>query len=111
MLPRHNTGAWPGRTLFVVASEHQVPLNAEASDGLDVVALALKLRRSLGPRMSRSLSNLGDGLLTDAGLLRRYDPRAIHDGLPGRVGAFLACTFSLAQCQALLGRTAPARRT
>ena len=63
------------------------------------------------PRIAGTVDAVSHDLRTDAGLLLRYDPRASDDGLPGREGAFLACTFWLAQCQALLGRTAAARST
>jgi GH15 family glucan-1,4-alpha-glucosidase len=63
------------------------------------------------PRIAGTVDAVSHDLRTDSGLLLRYDPRASHDGLPGREGAFLACTFWLAQCQALLGRTAAARST
>jgi GH15 family glucan-1,4-alpha-glucosidase len=63
------------------------------------------------PRIAGTVDAVSHDLRTDAGLVLRYDPRASHDGLPGREGAFLACTFWLAQCQALLGRTAAARST
>jgi GH15 family glucan-1,4-alpha-glucosidase len=44
--------------------------------------------------------------LDDGGLVRRY---TAADGLPGREGAFVACTFWLAECLAGLGRIDDAR--
>jgi GH15 family glucan-1,4-alpha-glucosidase len=44
--------------------------------------------------------------LDDHGLVRRYDA---DDGLPGREGAFIACTFWLAECLSGQGRHDEAR--
>src|ERR1700712_4837582 len=63
------------------------------------------------PRIVPTVDAVTHDLQTDAGLLLRYDPRASDDGLPGNEGAFLACTFWLAECQALLGRTTDATVT
>jgi len=63
------------------------------------------------PRIVATIDAVTADLSTDAGLLLRYDPRASNDGLAGTEGAFLACTFWLAECQALLGRTADATAT
>jgi GH15 family glucan-1,4-alpha-glucosidase len=52
------------------------------------------------PRMLSTADVLAEAL-EDGGLLRRYDG---DDGLPGREGAFLACTFWLAECLAGQGR-------
>jgi GH15 family glucan-1,4-alpha-glucosidase len=57
------------------------------------------------PRMLSTADVLAGGL-EDGGLLRRYDS---DDGLPGREGAFLACTFWLVECLALQGRHDDAR--
>jgi GH15 family glucan-1,4-alpha-glucosidase len=48
------------------------------------------------PRMVRTTDAIRTGLDQD-GLLRRYDS---PDGLPGEEGAFLACSFWLAECLA-----------
>jgi GH15 family glucan-1,4-alpha-glucosidase len=57
------------------------------------------------PRMVSTTDVVMEGL-ESGGLLRRYSS---DDGLPGREGAFLACTFWLVECLARQGRVEAAR--
>jgi GH15 family glucan-1,4-alpha-glucosidase len=56
-------------------------------------------------RMLRTTDAIRDAL-DDGGLLRRY---INDDGLPGREGAFIACSFWLVECLAHQGRSDDAR--
>ena len=61
------------------------------------------------PRVRGTIESIERRLLVD-GFLRRYDPATSDDGLPGTEGAFLACSFWLADAYVLTGRVADARR-
>ena len=63
---------------------------------------------SSDPRVRGTVALIERRLLRD-GLVRRYESRA-GDGLRGGEGAFLACSFWLADNYVLLGRRADARR-
>jgi GH15 family glucan-1,4-alpha-glucosidase len=89
----------PGRGTF---------LQAFGLPDLDAAVLRLPSTGFLAyddPRMLSTADVLADAL-DDGGLLRRYDG---DDGLPGREGAFLACTFWLVECLAGQGRRDEAR--
>ncbi|MBZ4374622.1 glycoside hydrolase family 15 protein [Corallococcus sp. AS-1-6] len=62
------------------------------------------------PRMRDTVAAIERDLLRD-GFVRRYatDSEDSGDGLPGGEGAFLACSFWLADCYVLMGREADAR--
>jgi GH15 family glucan-1,4-alpha-glucosidase len=61
------------------------------------------------PRVRSTVEAIERHLMAD-GFVRRYDPGASNDGLPGSEGAFLACSFWLADNLVLLGRRDDARR-
>jgi GH15 family glucan-1,4-alpha-glucosidase len=61
------------------------------------------------PRVQGTIAAVERELLVD-GFLLRYDTRAGTDGLPGREGAFLACTFWLVDAYVLMKRIDDARR-
>jgi GH15 family glucan-1,4-alpha-glucosidase len=58
---------------------------------------------SSDPRMRGTVAAIEKHLLRD-GFLLRYDAEQSNDGLPGSEGAFLACTFWLADNYAFEGR-------
>lgn len=60
------------------------------------------------PRMVRTVDRVREELERD-GLLLRYHPASTDDGLEGGEGAFIACTFWLAECLARQGRRPEAR--
>jgi GH15 family glucan-1,4-alpha-glucosidase len=83
-------------------------LQAFGETGLDAAVLRLPAVGFVeydDPRMVSTADVLA-AELEDGGLLRRYDA---DDGLPGREGAFLACTFWLAELLARQGRGELAR--
>jgi GH15 family glucan-1,4-alpha-glucosidase len=55
-------------------------------------------------RMMRTVDVIAERL-NEGGLIRRYRHR---DGLPGKEGVFIACSFWLAECYARMGRMAEA---
>ena len=61
------------------------------------------------PRVAGTIAAIEDELLED-GFLHRYRTREHVDGLPPGEGAFLACSFWLADAYLLLNRPADARR-
>jgi GH15 family glucan-1,4-alpha-glucosidase len=61
------------------------------------------------PRMRGTVAAVERRLFVD-GFLLRYHPDTSHDGVPGRDGAFLACSFWLADAYVLMKRLDEARR-
>ena len=61
------------------------------------------------PRVARTVSVIERELMRD-GFVERYRTTSGVDGLPAGEGAFLLCTFWLADNYTLMGRTADARR-
>ncbi|HYG71503.1 MAG TPA: glycoside hydrolase family 15 protein [Actinomycetota bacterium] len=81
------------------------------SDRLDASLLKIPLVGFLpasDDRVQGTIRAVQDGLSAD-GFVARYRNDPEVEGLPGREGAFLACTFWLADCLALSGRPDEAR--
>jgi GH15 family glucan-1,4-alpha-glucosidase len=75
--------------------------------GLDASVLALPLRRVIPadhPRMVATTAVIEHRLGAGNGLLHRYLPEQSPDGLPGREGVFLLCSFWLVDNLAGQGR-------
>jgi GH15 family glucan-1,4-alpha-glucosidase len=60
------------------------------------------------PRVVATVEAIERELMTD-GFVRRYRTESRLDGVAGDEGAFLMCTFWLADCLQMIGRTAEAR--
>jgi GH15 family glucan-1,4-alpha-glucosidase len=78
---------------------------------LDASVLLLPLVGFLSPTDPRVRSTVAaiERGLTEDGFVLRYDPQARRDGVPEGEGAFLACSFWLADNLILLGRRRAAR--
>jgi alpha,alpha-trehalase len=75
--------------------------------GLDASILALPLRRVIPadhPRMVATVEAVSERLSPAPDLVFRYDPEQSPDGLPGDEGAFVLCSFWLADNLAFQGR-------
>jgi GH15 family glucan-1,4-alpha-glucosidase len=82
-------------------------VQAYGSKQLDAATLLIPLVGFLpasDPRVAGTVAAIQRRLMAD-GLLRRYDTTSIDDGLPDGEGAFLACSFWLADNLNLQGRT------
>jgi GH15 family glucan-1,4-alpha-glucosidase len=82
------------------------------STQLDASALLIPLVGFLpasDERVRSTVDAIGRRLMRD-GLVLRYDTRRTRDGLSGREGAFLACSFWYADNLVLLGRHREARK-
>ena len=62
------------------------------------------------PRFIATVAAVERDLVAADGLVLRYDSETVEDGLPPGEGAFLACSFWLANAYVLLGREADAVR-
>ena len=81
------------------------------SDDLDASVLMMPLVGFLppdDPRVVSTVEAVQRELMVD-GFVLRYQNRSGVDGLPGTEGAFLPCTFWLADCLTLMGRHDEAR--
>jgi GH15 family glucan-1,4-alpha-glucosidase len=78
------------------------------SDALDASLLMIPLVEFLPATDPRTVSTVEaiQRELTEDGFVLRYDTSGAHevDGLEGREGAFLACSFWLADCLGMMGR-------
>jgi GH15 family glucan-1,4-alpha-glucosidase len=81
-------------------------VQAYGSSLLDASTLMIPLVGFLppdDPRVRGTVECIERGLVVD-GLVLRYDSAVTQDGLPAGEGAFLACSFWLADCYLMLGR-------
>jgi GH15 family glucan-1,4-alpha-glucosidase len=87
-------------------------VQAYGSDQLDATSLLIPAVGFLPPIDARVRSTIEavERRLMPNGFVMRYDTRASDDGLPPGEGAFLACSFWLADAYVLLGRRDDARK-
>lgn len=86
-------------------------VQAYGSDALDASLLHIPLVGFLPPDDPRVVGTVEavQRDLTEDGLVLRYRTHEVEDGLPPGEGAFLACSFWLADALVLMGREAEAR--
>src|SRR4051794_5961550 len=94
-------------------AERETFVQTYGADALDAALLMIPLVGFLpadDPRVAGTVRAIQRELSVD-GFVMRYDPDRTDDGLQGRGGTFLPCTFWLAECLALLGDRDEARTT
>ncbi|HZE12576.1 MAG TPA: glycoside hydrolase family 15 protein [Chthoniobacterales bacterium] len=87
-------------------------MQSYGSDQLDAALLMMPLVGFLparDPRVRNTIDAIKRELMQDGFVLRYRPQRSKADGLPGSEGAFLPCSFWLANCLHLIGRTEEAR--
>lgn len=92
-------------------SQRNCFVQAYGSDQLDASLLLIPQLGFLPPddrRVLGTVAAIERELMVD-GLVRRYNTAATDDGLPAGEGAFLACSFWLADAYAMCGRRAEAQ--
>lgn len=80
---------------------------SEALDASSLLVCSLGFVRADDPRFRKTVEAIERELML-GGLVMRYRVEDTPDGLPGEEGAFLACSFWLADAYVLLGRRAAA---
>jgi GH15 family glucan-1,4-alpha-glucosidase len=93
-------------------AEHNAFVQSYESKQADASTLVIALVGFLPPDDPRVIGTVAyvEKHLLDGGLVLRYDSHATDDGLPPGEGAFLACSFWLADNYVLMGRLDDARR-
>jgi GH15 family glucan-1,4-alpha-glucosidase len=89
------------------SEEHGCFTQAYGSKLMDASLLTLPLVGFLpadDPRVVGTVKCIEERLLDDDGFVLRYHSGDTDDGLPAGEGAFLACSFWLADCYAMMGR-------
>jgi GH15 family glucan-1,4-alpha-glucosidase len=92
-------------------AERRTFTQSYGSRGLDAATLMIPVVGFLPPddeRVVGTVEAIQRELMAD-GFVLRYDTREADDGLPPGEGAFLPCSFWLADCLALIGRHDEAR--
>lgn len=87
-------------------------VQAYGSKDLDASALMLPLIGFVDPNDPKAIGTVEaiERELMPNGLVQRYDPKTVDDGLPGCEGTFLACSFWLVDNYHLQGRAEDAER-
>ncbi len=83
------------------------------SDRLDASSLMIPIQGFLpadDPRVLSTIDAIAERLTDERGMVYRYDTSDSTDGLEGREGTFVLCTFWLAQALALARQPARARQ-
>lgn len=87
-------------------------VRAYGSEDMDASLLVLPLVgfiEAKDEKMQSTIDAIEKDLMTDDGLVLRYDSEKAPDGLPPGEGMFLLCSFWLVDCLVLLGRRAEAQ--